>query len=748
MINDIPYVPFDRFVVRTPLLHFGFGQRLAQDSGALDTRLREACSSPLIREAILLASPDLYSQVQMWLRGELTDEKKMERLHQSLLRYLIRMSFRSTPFGLLAGVSVGRWEQNSCIRLSEPGQHRRHTRLDMNYLCALAQDLIRDPNIRSSVRYFPNTSLYTAGSQVRYVEYRYSGNLRTHHIVAVDRSEALETVLRFVAGGARRDKVAESLVEEDVSMDAALAFVDELIDIQILVSELQPTITGPEFLEQLLDVLSGVPQVEHLRRVLLDVKATLSTIDRSPLGSTENTYHKLGEQLKKIGTPFEFKFLVQVDLIKSTMNCTLDRRIADDILQALCIMVRMSAALPNLRLKRFCEALTERYESEEVPVATALDTEMGVGYANNASANSCDPLIDDIVIPQSGAGTDIHWDRVESFLLGKYLDAIQKGIYEVELRDDELKMFEPNWDDIPDTLAGFARIVQSSNGQRVHIQSLGGSSAANLLGRFCHADAEIHSFVSEICECEQRLAGDALLAEIVHLPESRVGNILLRPVLRNHEIPYLARAGARPDHQIPLGDLVVTAHAGRVHLRSKKLNKEIIPRLTTAHNYSNNSLPIYQFLCDIQAQQQRANVSFSWGVLNSEFRFCPRVVYKNIILSLASWRVNSNELRGVSGSSDSHARLALMDSWRTGRNIPRLVVFVEGDNELCIDLGSETGIDCLLYATRKKSRFQLHEFLFQEADEIVQNGDGSFTHEVVVAFHRRGEKHGESIKSN
>src|SRR5262249_56976435 len=88
---------------------------------------------------------------------------------------------------------------------------------------------------------------------------------------------------------------------------------------------------------------------------------------------------------------------------------------------------------------------------------------------------------------------------------------------------------------VPDAFAVFATIGARSaeairrGDFRLLLTGVAGPSGARLLGRFCHADPALRRFVETHLRAEESLHPKAIFAEIVHLPEGRMGNILARP---------------------------------------------------------------------------------------------------------------------------------------------------------------------------------------------------------------------------
>src|SRR5258706_3536202 len=119
------YEPQHSFVVRTPLFPIEqfFDWKTSEENidaakQSLRNYLKEFYSRPITQEALLIASPDLYDQLLLWLEGKIEKEEKRERAELSLMKYMIRMCTRCTPYGLFASCTAGQSSEETRISLS------------------------------------------------------------------------------------------------------------------------------------------------------------------------------------------------------------------------------------------------------------------------------------------------------------------------------------------------------------------------------------------------------------------------------------------------------------------------------------------------------------------------------------------------------------------------------------------------------------------------------------------------------
>lgn len=712
----ISYTYHPGFIFRTP--------QLPLQNGLSTKELFVFSQQPSFKEAIYIASPVLYDELIKWHNKELKEEKEVDKLITSLYKYYTRMQSRCTPYGLFAACGNGTWGKENKLRIAE--KEKRHTRLDMNYLCALAQHLNTHPALLPLLRFYPNNSTYIVGETMRYVEYSYINNRRMHQITSVHFSVYLERVLQQAANGARISDLALTLLSDEITEEEAQGFIKELIESQLLISELEPAVTGDEFIYQLIHSLKTLNEEQHpeIQKIITLLEATQQQIDALDANEINDplAYRAIYEQLKILGTTIEENQLFQTDLYRTTDTATLHASIQQQLTDTIGFLNKFSPAGENANLKKFKENFYNQYEHAELPLLQVLDTETGIGYTGKDAAG-VNKLLDDLYIPGKAISSyDIKWNKQQEILQKHLLKAIAENQYTVQFTEEDVKESESNNAELPDSIPVMFRVIDEQN---IYLQSCGGSSAANLLGRFAHGDAAIHDIIKDITTHEQEINKDKILAEIVHLPESRIGNILLRPVLRAYEIPYLGKSALPAEQQIMLQDLLVTVQNDRIILRSKKLNKEIIPRLSTAHNYSFNALPVYQFLCDLQTQYfGKTGLGFNWGNLSGNYKFLPRAVYKNVILERAQWQLSKEDISILLKDNKNPSYLADVTRWRNQLLIPSKVVLADGDNELLINFEDELSVRMLVASIKKRDRMVLEEFLFTEDQLLIKDKNG------------------------
>jgi thiopeptide-type bacteriocin biosynthesis protein len=679
-----------------------------------------------------VASPSLDGEIDTWLR-EPTGEtgRKVER---SLVRYACRMAGRATPFGLFSGCSVGAIGEHTRLVLDPAERNRRHTRLDMYYVCELAEAIARLPELRAALSYRVSSSLYRTADQLYYIEASSQSGSRDYHLSVAERTPYLDATLARAAPGATRGTLANALVADDpaIPIDEATRFIDQLVDEQVLVPSLAPTVTGRESVASVIATLEELPVARELVTPLRQVAARLDQLDAGGLGHPPAVYRDLAASLTGLPVAPELPRLFQVDMVKSSPEATIGGEVLRELGRAVGLSRRLGPPVGSDSTAGFRSAFSARYGDREVPLALVLDEENGIGFESvQGPWSEASPLLRGFSFGQSG-GSPAFTAR-DAHLAQRLAELARAGRDELELTDADWRAIETRDPaPLPASFAIMAQVAAKDDAAlargdfRILIDNVAGPSGAILLGRFCHADPTLSEHVRAMLRGEEASRPSAVFAEIVHLPEGRIGNIISRPVLRDYEIAYLGESGAPADRQLAIDDLSVAVVAGRVVLRSRRLGREVIPRLSNAHNYARRSLPIYRFLCAVQRQGVMSATGWSWGVLAGLERL-PRVTAGRIVLATKRWNLGAAavaELRGNGGIARVRERLGL----------PRWVAVADGDNVLPIDLDSELLVDALLQLVKSREGVELVE-VFPPPDELCARGpEGGFVHELVVPF--------------
>ncbi len=731
---------FDYYLLRIPALPVD----AAFDFNKSKNRAEKINNNNFVNNAIFLASQDFHKELKKSLIGGTSNLDV--RIIKSLYKYYVRISTRCTPFGLFAGCALGEIKDSSSIVFSED-KNNQLSRLDMHYAATLSDFFNRQHEINVQLKYCPNDTLYRVGDSYRYVEFKYRDKKREYFISSIRSNELLEEVVFKSPKAFYLIELKSAIIKKGISPEHAERFISDLIDSQIILSELQPNVTGHEFFKNMNFLISELKGTEA---IVSDLNEAQEIID-SESWNPENS-HKLKTILNKY-VPTDSKDLIQTDLFFNLDENQLDKAIFEEILQTIEKVAYISNPHVSSSMEKFIKRFESRYEEHEVPLLLALDAEVGVGYGNNIPGE-CEylPLIDSVDVPKKLIDRSFSMSKHESEFFESIYETIlnKEMVFNLNLNDSLFKK-EDESVRLPGSMYLFGSLLAESPEKldkgdfHFYASTIAGPSAGALLGRFCHGDPKLALLVKETLKDEENHRKEAIFAEIVHLPEARVGNVIMRPTLRDFEIPILTNSSVDQDHQIPLKDLMVSVRNGKVHLRSKKLNKEVIPRLTNAHNYS-RGLPYYRFLCDLQNQGNNSLDLWTWSFFDKH-PFLPRIQCGKVIFKRARWLLKKSGMtRFLKNDPNGNAKEYLKQLMSKERII-NLVIIAEGDNELFIDLDSDIGVE-ILADTLKKRDVILKEYLFHPKNCFIKDKKGSYANEIILPLVTGSISHNNRSKNN
>lgn len=651
--------------------------------------------------SIYWSSPDVYDSIIEYKKGSLPEDKK-NKLLQTLKKYAIRMSTRPTPYGTMAGVAMA-YKDNGKNNLNSV----RRARIDMELLSDIKKHIENNKVIKRHLKYKVNSTVSLISTQYRYQEI-ISEDSNKSQFSSIESNTAIDKIAslsRFTDY-----QQISNLFADDFTPEEIYDFIDELINMQFLLSELQLSLTSDNVrnIEKTLARLikEGFSDAEIYLNVLKKIDACIATLEREPVGYLpKDEINEIKNLLISLG--IQRKHLFHVDLNQGWKNgFKIDDRIFQNISQAFSICNNLNNQETVYRdLETFKSIFRIRYDNQEVPLTQALDPEFGISFPATSEIGNIgiNKLIDGITFNK----TNISKSSEKRNFIFDILERSKARIIDLDKCDLPLPEELLKIDDF--------FVVGIFVKDYFLLQNISISSVNAILGRFALFNTEIERLCHEISDRQSSKNPNAISAEIISIPNKRIANIARRAQFSEYEIPILGRVG-NGAKEILLSDIMVSIHNDEIILRSKLLNKRVIPRLSNAHNFITDENSFYKFLCGVAFQNQK-KIGLQLDYAGSKKRYFPRIVYKNIILSRARWIIYEEEIKDIKTSSDPKSKLAdFFKKW----NVEKYIVLVQGDNELFLDISNDGYLFLLLDELKNAKIVHLAEWLFPANGDIYE----------------------------
>jgi thiopeptide-type bacteriocin biosynthesis protein len=714
------------------------------DLGANLAALQAAVTRPLVRGAIANASTGLGARA-----AELDPaarSPKSLKLAYSVYKYLARMSTRCTPFGVMATVTTVPIAARQQLALTRPVEV--HARLDNHQTGRLAAHF-RERLLSGGL----------AGFRVRACNTLTPIGSQLHHVVRAQKSGAYSYSLAEVAATPEIDAVVAlardwiDVVELqtaccaalDCTADEAHGFLRALLKRQILRPEMELDVTSGNCFDALLARARAIPALADEAEAFASLAARLSDrvdFDAFLASDIEQSVRATFEALLP---GQDERHWIHADAYRPEPDAALDNETLCPVLEDLTRLAPLLWA-PDRQLADFTQAFVRRYGDAEVPLLEALDADSGVPIG--ALRRVASPLLLGVIAAEQSREGQVRWGPWDQFLLEKTLEARERGDEEIVLSVEEIEKYRTFGSPVPqafdDTWSLHMSMLALDGGDgrpRILYQGMHGVSALSVLGRFTEGDPALRAQCLSLAEREQART-NAVLAEIVHAPQGRLANICTRSRLRAAEIAYgPGVTGAELQQAIHCADLRVRVDGGRLRLRDIRSGREVHPRLASAHNTGGHNLPVYQFL----AMMQHGSGHF-YGLrrasLFATMRFQPRIRHGSVVLQLASWTLNSGEIRRLTEPQDVDTRLAGLAQFRAERRLPRYIALPEGDNVLEIDLDSPLSCLTFLAEIADKRMGVVNESVRRVSEPVVTLDGAPLRNEFFVPLRVTAAKSG------
>ncbi|QEM06203.1 hypothetical protein DIU31_022775 [Mucilaginibacter rubeus] len=617
------------------------------------------------------ASPSFYKIIENLEFHELeTGDKKISF---SVWKYFNRAKYRATPFGGLAAFTILPFSTDTSPLVLDGDLLSKHF-VDWQQKDSYTNDVTKV--VHDSVWFHTNSSVYTVGDEIRFIRIKHG----CFEMASVIGFPELSAIITLCKEKTTKQEIYDHVQSNfDLHIKSIDGLLEQLLNLQLLLTELFPNVTGEDYFERL-----------NFEKSALTSMYTIS----------ERRFITGGFSERKVK---EFPGLIRF------------------------LQLNLSDA-GNSSLTTFRNAFLKKFEKTVVPLNIVMDPEIGIGYGNLGDQLKDQVLIDILeTTRQNERSLQIPNSKLYHFLL----DSLIKG------GDIRLEEFDGPSTQVSKPLPNTFSVMYRFFGDQPVVENMGGCTANALIGRFTIASPELEKLGKQIASIEKKANPDIIFFDIAYQAERQVDNVNRRKQLYDNELPILTWS-CNPS-PISFDDILVGISNSEVILWSKKLGKRLVPRIPSAYNYTRSDLAVYRFLCDLQHQGIKSDLSFKIQQFFPNLQRYPRVVYKSIIISPAMWLLPKDILQNLEAGHQLKAQAAL-NYWLKVSQINFRLKAGFADQTLCFDPAIEADKIAFLHFCRQNQQKAIYisEALITNELDITDDKGKPYVAEYIVHYGHEG----------
>ncbi|MFF2073409.1 lantibiotic dehydratase [Kitasatospora sp. NPDC058162] len=640
-------------------------------------------------EAVEVASPVLAAQVRTVIERPGRTRRQVRRTTVSVLKYVLRVQHRATPFGLFAGIAPVRLGDR--LDLGFGTAHRMVARPDAAWLADILGRLESDGPLLERLPVVANPLCFARGDRLVVPWQANPAHGGDPLEVAVRRTRPVEVAVRAAAAPLSLEELARRLAADFPRNEPAAIrqLLGGLVGRRVLLTALRPPMTATDPLAHVLAVLgraeaAGIPSVAPLLALLHDVRQDLHR---------HNTGRADGRRLRaraaaamRPAAAAEKPLMVDLCL-EATL--TVPTSVAREAEAAITVLTRLTPQPGgNPAWRDYRHRYLERYGTGAVvPVLEITNPNTGLGFPARyrdavhelprPSLTGRDAQL--LALAQAAAVEG----RTETVLDEKAVDALARPVVSGHIQPHAELTF---------TLTAPTREHLDQGDFTLTVTGTP-RAAGTTTGRFLPLiDPADRDRMTAAYAALPTLADHAIPVQVSAPPlHNRVQNVGRAPAV----LPLLLPLAEHPDPEhtvLRLGDLAVCGDAERLWLVSLPTGRPVEPRVMTAVEFRNNTQPLARFLCEITTAHTPMYTAFDWGAA-ARMPFLPRIRYRRTILSPARWNLPAADLPPSTAPwSRWHSGVT---AWLTRYRVPDLVFLTQHDLWLRLDLSESAHLALL-----------------------------------------------------